>query len=597
MATMVVELLGRPRIVRDGREVRLRGRKGWALLAYLVLADRAPSRGRLAELLYPDADDPLGALRWSLSQLRNGLGPDTTLAGDPVLTALPVSAVLDVDIVRQGHWTDAVELPGLGRDLLEGVTPAASASYELWLANERRRLAGAAGDVLHEAALACLATGESAAALAHASRLAELHPLDEANHVLLVQCLTAVGDHGSAREHVRRSSLLLRRELGVEPSPALRATDDPVPGTGRASLHAVPAMLEVAEGAVAAGAVTEGLRTLSDATEAARRGRDRRLLARALLLRGRALVHVGRGSDEEGGALLHEAARLAAAVGDAPLAAAAHRELAFTDLQRGRYERALRSVATATPLAADDDAELARLEAIEGACLSDQGRHGPAMAVLASAADRADRAGDTEAAVFACSFLGRSHLLRGDLTAARAALEGAARGAREVWRAFSPWPESLLAETDLQRGDLETAQARLERALVLGRQLDDPCLESVAMRGLGLVAVARGRSGHGLRLLGDAPRVSRRLPDSYVWIEAYALDALCTVAIEREVAAAPRWVTELETLASRCGMRELVVRALLHRAHLGHAGAASIARELVATVDNPVLGTGLADTG
>jgi DNA-binding SARP family transcriptional activator len=593
---LVVELLGRPRIVRGSHEARLRGRKGWALLAYLLLADGPPARGRLADLLYPDADDPLGALRWSLSQLRSSLGPDTALAGDPVLATLPASAVVDVDIVREGHWTEAIDLPGLGRDLLEGMAPAASASYELWLANERRRLAGAAGAVLHEAALACLADGEAAAALRHASRLAELHPFDEANHVLMVRCLTAVGDHGAAREHVRRSSLLLRRELGLEPSPALRAATDEVRAHDGADHRAVPAMLQVAEEAVAAGAVTEGLRTLAEATEAARGGRDRRLLARALLLLGRALVHVGRGSDEEGGAVLHEAARLATTVGDAPLAAAAHRELAFADLQRGRYDRALRSVATATRLAAGDDAELARLEAIEGACLSDQGRYGPAVALLASAADHADRAGDAQAAVFATSFLGRSHLLRGDLAAARTALEAAVRGARASWRAFSPLPESLLAETDLQRGDIDAADARLERAFVLGRQLDDPCLESVAMRGLGLIAVERGRPDQGLRLLAGAPQVSRRLPDSYVWIEAYALDALCTVAIEREVDDAARWVSELETLASRCGMRELVVRALLHRAHLGHAGASQIARELVASVDNPVLGAELAAT-
>jgi hypothetical protein len=99
-------------------------------------------------------------------------------------------------------------------------------------------------------------------------------------------------------------------------------------------------MLEVAAAAIAAGAVTKGLRTLVDATWAARRGPDRRLLAEVLLARGRALVHVGRGGDEEGGAVLHEVAAIADAVGDRSLAAVAHRELAFADLQRGRYDRA-----------------------------------------------------------------------------------------------------------------------------------------------------------------------------------------------------------------------------------------------------------------
>ena len=141
----------------------------------------------------------------------------------------------------------------------------------------------------------------------------------------------------------------------------------------------------------------------------------------------------------------------------------------------------------------------------------------------------------------------------------------------------------------MQTGDLEAAEARLERSFVMGRQLDDPCLESIAVRGLGLVAVARGEGNRGYRLLVDAPRLSRRLPDSYRWIEGYGLDALCTVAIDQGQPAAPRWIADLEELAARCGMRELFVRALLHRARLGETAAFEVARDLVASIDNPTL--------
>jgi hypothetical protein len=103
------------------------------------------------------------------------------------------------------------------------------------------------------------------------------------------------------------------------------------------------------------------------------------------------------------------------------------------------------------------------------------------------------------------------------------------------------------------------------------------------------VAVARGQVDRGYGLLVDAPRLSRRLPDSYLWIEGYALDALCSVGIDHRTVAAPRWVAELEALASRCGMRELLARALLHRARLGETAAFEAARELVATIDNPAL--------
>src|SRR6266568_6953512 len=39
-----------------------------ALLTYLLLEPRAPTRRELADLLWSEADDPLGAVRWSLSQ-------------------------------------------------------------------------------------------------------------------------------------------------------------------------------------------------------------------------------------------------------------------------------------------------------------------------------------------------------------------------------------------------------------------------------------------------------------------------------------------------------------------------------------------------
>ena len=64
-------LLGAPLVVRDGTVYAApKGRKAWALLAYLALSDRPPTRQQLVDLLFPDAEDPAGALRWNLSELR-----------------------------------------------------------------------------------------------------------------------------------------------------------------------------------------------------------------------------------------------------------------------------------------------------------------------------------------------------------------------------------------------------------------------------------------------------------------------------------------------------------------------------------------------
>lgn len=155
--------------------------------------------------------------------------------------------------------------------------------------------------------------------------------------------------------------------------------------------------------------------------------------------------------------------------------------------------------------------------------------------------------------------------------------------------AFAPWPESFRAELDLLRGDLDRAEERFEHAFALGCQVGDPCWESIAIRGLGLVAAARGDVSRALELLLDAPPVCRRLPDTYLWIEAYGLDALCSVAVEQGAEAAPRWIDELEATAATRGMRELLLHAALYRDRLGEPGARDVARSLAGQIDNPAV--------
>src|SRR5882762_7866631 len=103
---LAIQLLGPPAIKRDGEPVRtLRGRKAWALLCYLLLAERPPSRRHLAELLFGDAEDPLGALRWTLGELRRALRPEVVLGGHPVLTTYGDDVLIDIHL----STSDSVE--------------------------------------------------------------------------------------------------------------------------------------------------------------------------------------------------------------------------------------------------------------------------------------------------------------------------------------------------------------------------------------------------------------------------------------------------------------------------------------------------------
>lgn len=114
-----IRLLGEPCLERDGERVAgPRGNKAWALLAYLLLVRRPPGRRQLAELLFCEAEDPLGALRWSLAQLRQALAQPAALRGDPLDVALADDTVVDL-------WQLGARGRPEGRQDIERGVPAA----------------------------------------------------------------------------------------------------------------------------------------------------------------------------------------------------------------------------------------------------------------------------------------------------------------------------------------------------------------------------------------------------------------------------------------------------------------------------------------
>ncbi len=211
---MRIHLLGPPAIEREGVPARPpRGRKAWALLAYLLLAERPPSRRQLAELLFDEAGDPLGALRWSLAELRRALGAPELFGGDPVATTLGNGITVDVHALT-GELADPRGLLDLDGELLEGLSVLASPTFESWLVVERHRLAATAEARLRQTALGLLASGQAGPAVAYASRAVARNPLDQGNHELLVRSLAASGDRAAALRQVAVCEDTLRRELG-----------------------------------------------------------------------------------------------------------------------------------------------------------------------------------------------------------------------------------------------------------------------------------------------------------------------------------------------------------------------------------------------
>ncbi|MGH2653607.1 MAG: AfsR/SARP family transcriptional regulator [Actinomycetota bacterium] len=290
-----IHLLGPPRMERGGVGLEpLRGHKAWGLLAFLLRSRVPPSRERVASLLFPEADDPLGALRWTRSVLRRRLGDRAELGGDPLQLRLLPGTLVDVDVLAKGSWMEAVALPRLGHELLDGLVFRASPGFELWLENERRHLPAWPALSSTRRRSLCSRAGEADAAADHATELVGLNPYDENAHVLLVRCMRAAGHPDAAARHVEASTELFRRDLGIEPSPALRgaAAVSEVRVVGRVSGRAdVLADVEAGEAALAAGAVEAGLQRMREAVAVARGADDSTLLARALVGLGGALVH------------------------------------------------------------------------------------------------------------------------------------------------------------------------------------------------------------------------------------------------------------------------------------------------------------------
>lgn len=111
----------------------------------------------------------------------------------------------------------------------------------------------------------------------------------------------------------------------------------------------------------------------------------------------------------------------------------------------------------------------------------------------------------------------------------------------------------------------------------------------MACRGLALAEIAAGHRAQGVAWMADGRARSIRIAHPYQWIHGWLLDGLCRVGRDDERAGL--WIDQLEALASRTGMRELLLRAYLHRAQRGDAQARDAATLLGAEIDNPTIWT------
>ncbi len=558
-----ISLLGSPRIQdQNGERREVRGRKPWAVLARLLLADRPLSRRELSAELFPEVADPLGSLRWCLASLRKAIGSADVLIGDPIRLELPDWIGVDVHEVLAGRFDPA----NVG-DLLEGIDPPCGPEFSTWLLVARQQVASRIAAQLRDATITAISQNDLAAAVELAELAARRAPYDEGSQVLLVKALVVAGHPGAALEHIEAVESLYREELGCDPTPALRSA-------ARANIAAAPpgvstgarasSLLRSGQAAMSAGAVEAGLDCLRRAGCEAEAAGDPSLHGRCLLELGSALVHAVRGFDDEGSVLLEQAVKLAQTAGDLPTAVAALRERAYADTLAGRRPEAQRHLALAVELADGAPKLLPGLYSVAAMNLADWGRADDALTQYQTALEAARSVGDQRWECWALGLGGWAAFSDGRTEQAKDWLQQCLELVHETrWMSFEPWPMVALAEARFGERSLTSAPDDLERIFATSCQLEDPCWEGASGR---LLALHHAQAGHAEDALGwiiDARHRAERRSDT--WVAMIGTIMLTEAQIRESTGDLPganRAARELIAFAARTQLDQLLDRGL-----------------------------------
>ena len=213
-------------VVRRGTDALVLppSRKTRALLAYLALTGRSHRREQLCELFWDVADDPRGALRWSLSRLRALLdqrgAARVSTERDVVWLDSSGFRIDLIELRRALAGCPAAEMPSgeLQRlaaafrgEPLEGLDLPDFDAYQAWCVGQREEARS-----MHAAVLAALVErlrDMPQLAVDHARRRVQIDPHDAGARAALIRVLEALGRRDEARTHLE-SGRRLAAELG-----------------------------------------------------------------------------------------------------------------------------------------------------------------------------------------------------------------------------------------------------------------------------------------------------------------------------------------------------------------------------------------------
>ena len=233
---MRIHLFGNLRITCAGRPVTsVNTNRLHSLMAYLILHGDTPlPRERAAFMLWPASNESQARtnLRQLLHHLKRALPVEcTSLVTDHFAVHWRQDGSCKVDTVEFQTAIAEASTAQTEKDRAretQSLTTAAQlytddllpALYDDWLIPLREDYRRRISEVLHRLATLLEEQKDYAAAIPCTERLIALDSLNESNHRLLIRLHAANHDRASALRAYHQCMRVLRREMGVEPSPA-----------------------------------------------------------------------------------------------------------------------------------------------------------------------------------------------------------------------------------------------------------------------------------------------------------------------------------------------------------------------------------------
>ena len=225
----------------DTAVLTVTGARLQSLLAYLVIHREAPqSRQHLAYLFWPDATEEQARnnLRQLWHQLRHAL-PDAHqfLYTGATTMGWRADAPFDLDMTDFTHALARVEAADRHKDqdalraaLAEAVAiyhdDLLPSCYDEWIVPERERLRQRHRDALALLVRTLEEQRDYGAAIRYARLWTQHDQLAEEAYRTLMRLLALADDRAGALHVYQTCATILRRELGIEPSPATRAVHE-----------------------------------------------------------------------------------------------------------------------------------------------------------------------------------------------------------------------------------------------------------------------------------------------------------------------------------------------------------------------------------